>query len=86
MTGAAADTGQTALAARKATGTPELSAVATADTGDAALATGTAARAAVEAARPAVTVGVAAAAARVLRNEMSYAGTGSARARRDYVS
>ena len=62
------------LAAGQPVGTPELATVATADAGDAALAAGTAAGTVVDAARTAVAVGITAAAARVLRDEVRDSG------------
>lgn len=74
MARTAADARQTTLATWQPVGTPELAAVATADAGDAALAAGAAAGTVVDAARTAVAVGITAAAAWVLRDEVRDSG------------
>ncbi|OBK09894.1 hypothetical protein A5636_16440 [Mycobacterium asiaticum] len=85
VAGTAADAGQTALTAGNASGPPELATVAAADAWDATLATGAAFGTTVDATRTAVTVGIATAAARVQGDEVSNAGAGGARPRRNNI-
>lgn len=86
VAGAAADAGQTALTAGNTARPPELATIAASDARNAALTAGTAVRTLVGATGAAIAVGVAAAAARVKRDEVGDRGAGSARPGRDDIS